>query len=111
LELEGQKIAPKHLLELKPDADIQLKGGLLESHILWLEGEPIGAPVAMHGPFVLNSAQELDTAFRRYRETQFGGWPWRSAEPSFPPEHPRFASYEGGKREEYPDQPVKEATE
>ena len=111
LELEGQKIAPKHLLELKPDADIQLKGGLLESHILWLEGEPIGAPVAMHGPFVLNSAQELDTAFRRYRETQFGGWPWRSAEPSFPPEHPRFASYEGGKREEYPDQPDKEATE
>ena len=57
----------------------------------------------MHGPFVLNSAQELDTAFRRYRETQFGGWPWPSAEPSFPPEHPRFASYEGGKREEYPD--------
>ncbi len=54
----------------------------------------------MHGPFVLNSAQELDTAFRRYRETQFGGWPWLSAEPSFPPEeHPRFASYEGGKRE------------
>jgi quercetin 2,3-dioxygenase len=102
--LEGQKIAPKHLLELKPDADIQLKGGLLESHILWLEGEPIGAPVAMHGPFVLNSAQELETAFRRYRETQFGGWPWPSAEPSFPPEHPRFASYDGGQREEYPEQ-------
>src|SRR5690606_25113040 len=41
LELEGQKIQVKHLIELKPDQDIHLKGGLLESHILWLEGEPI----------------------------------------------------------------------
>src|SRR5690606_9705851 len=108
LELEGQKIQVKHLVELKPDQDIHLKGGLLESHILWLEGEPIGAPVAMRGPFVLNNQQELDAAFRRYRDTRFGGWPWAKAEPAFPQDQPRFASYEGGKREEYPE---KEATE
>ncbi|PJI31658.1 pirin family protein [Acinetobacter pseudolwoffii] len=104
LELEGQKIQVRHLVELKPDQDIHLKGGLLESHILWLEGEPIGAPVAMRGPFVLNTQQELDAAFRRYRDTQFGTWPWPNTEPSFPREQPRFASYDGGQREEYPEQ-------
>ncbi|MDO5544168.1 MAG: pirin-like C-terminal cupin domain-containing protein, partial [Acinetobacter sp.] len=104
LELEGQQMDVKHLAELKPDVEIHLKGGLLESRILWLEGEPIGAPVAMRGPFVLNSDEELNTAFRRYRETQFGGWPWPSPAPVFEREQVRFATYNGGEHKEFPEQ-------
>ncbi|MEW9150133.1 hypothetical protein AB2762_06395 [Acinetobacter indicus] len=44
LAAQGQQMDVKHLAELKPDVEIHLKGGLLESRILWLEGEPIGAP-------------------------------------------------------------------
>lgn len=101
--IEGQEIPYKHLVELQPDAEIQLKAGRTEARILWLEGEPIGAPVAMRGPFVLNSDEELDVAFRRYRETHFGKWPWPTSAPTFKKDTPRFASYEGGKREEYPE--------
>lgn len=104
LELEGQQMDVKHLAELKPDAEIHLKGGLLESRILWLEGEPIGAPVAMRGPFVLNSEDELNAAFKRYRDTHFGEWPWPSPAPVFERKQPRFATYQGGEHKEYPEQ-------
>ena len=58
----------------------------------------------MRGPFVLNTQQELDDAFRRYRATHFGNWPWDTPAPVFKREQARFASYEGGKRTEYPEQ-------
>ena len=57
----------------------------------------------MRGPFVLNSEQELNEAFARFRATQFGGWPWDSTAPVFEREQERFASYEHGKSEEYPN--------
>lgn len=105
LELAETNIQHKHLAELRPDVDIQLQAGETEARILWLEGEPIGAPVAMRGPFVLNTNQELDDAFRRYRATHFGEWPWPSPAPVFAREQVRFASYEGGQRQEFPEQP------
>lgn len=104
LTVEDTKVQFKHLLELKADADIHLKAGDQEARILWLEGEPIGAPVAHHGPFVMNNRVELEAAFRRYQQTQFGGWPWPHSAPVFERSMPRYASYDGGKREEYPDQ-------
>lgn len=103
LNVEGQEVPAKHLLELQPDAEIHLKNGLLEGRILWLEGEPIGAPIAMRGPFVLNTTAELDAAFRRYRVTQFGGWPWPSPAPVFNREQVRFATYNGGEKKEFPE--------
>lgn len=104
LRVEGQDIQVKHLVELQSDVEIHLQAGNLEARILWLEGEPIGAPVAMRGPFVLNSNAELDAAFKRYRATHFGEWPWASPAPIFKKDTPRFASFEGGQREEHPEQ-------
>jgi redox-sensitive bicupin YhaK (pirin superfamily) len=49
--------------------------------ILVLQGRPIAEPVAQYGPFVLNDKAGIEQAFRDYRETGFGGWPWPSAEP------------------------------
>lgn len=51
----------------------------------------------MRGPFVLNTEQELDEAFARFRATQFGGWPMEHSAPVFAREQERFASYEHGK--------------
>ena len=103
LNIEDATIHFKHLVELKPDVDIHLKNGAEIGRIMWLEGEPIGAPVAMRGPFVLNSDQELNTAFARYRQTHFGDWPWPSPAPVFNREQPRFASFNKGETKEYPE--------
>ena len=106
LDLAGQTNSVKRLLELKPDAEIILKNGATVGKVLWLEGEPIGAPVAAHGPFVLNSEQELKVAFARYFDTQFGGWPWPTPAPVFSADQKRIASYNNGEQIEYPDQRV-----
>ncbi len=39
---------------------------------LVLAGEPIAEPVVAHGPFVMNTAEEIDAAMREYREGRFG---------------------------------------
>lgn len=104
LHIDGHEIPFKHLVELRPDAEIHLKNSDQPASIMWLEGEPIGAPVAMRGPFVLNSNDELNVAFARYRQTHFGPWPWPSPAPVFEREKPRFASYQKGVEVEYPEQ-------
>lgn len=103
ITLADQIIPYKHLVALKPNTTITLTAHKSNARVLWLEGEPIGKPVAMRGPFVLNTEQELNDAFKRYRETRFGEWPWPSDAPVFHKDTPRYATYEGGKFEEYPD--------
>ncbi|MEL7797941.1 pirin family protein [Idiomarina loihiensis] len=44
-----------------------------QSQILILAGEPIDEPVVGHGPFVMNSAQEISQAFADYSQGRFAG--------------------------------------
>ena len=67
---------------------------------LCLQGKPINEPVAQHGPFVMNSKQEIMQAFSDYQETQFGGWPWPEDAVVFPRDKGRFALVDG--KEEQP---------
>jgi hypothetical protein len=60
---------------------------------------PIGEPVARHGPFVMNTRQELQQAYDDYRATRFGGWPWDRDDPVHDREKGRFAIHLGGRLE------------
>lgn len=46
--------------------------GMHDSTVLVLSGEPINEPIAAHGPFVMNTRQELFEAFQDYQNGKFG---------------------------------------
>jgi len=66
-----------------------------QTEFLLLQGKPIGEPVAQHGPFVMNTQQEIKEAFMDYQRTQFGGWPWPRDDMIFPQDKGRFALVDG----------------
>ncbi|MCS6857742.1 MAG: pirin family protein [Sandaracinaceae bacterium] len=71
-----------------------------KSEALMLQGRPIEEAVVAHGPFVMNTREEILDAFRDYARTGFGSWDW----PSFEPVHGRalasFLRYPDGKIEQ-----------
>ncbi len=102
LKVEGYGIPESHLAELKSDAEITFQNGEGTGFLLILEGQPIGEPVAKYGPFVMNTAQEIQDAFNDYRRTEFGGWPWAEREKTHGLEKGRFALHADGRTEEKP---------
>lgn len=64
-----------------------------------LQGRPIGEPVVQHGPFVMNTKEEIQQTFADYQRTQFGGWPWKTYEQVHDRNKGRFAKYADGTEE------------
>jgi len=97
--IDGNTIAYNHLIELDSSKDIEIQNGNKDAYFLILEGKPIGEPVVQHGPFVMNTKEEIRETMREYGKTQFGGWPWSETEIVHPREKGRFASHSSGKEE------------
>jgi redox-sensitive bicupin YhaK (pirin superfamily) len=95
----GKRVARGHAALLRGDAEVTLTGGREPTELLLLQGRPIGEPVVTHGPFVMNTTAEIEQAFRDYRATRFGGWPWPSDGPDHEREAGRFALRPDGERE------------
>ncbi|MFO0584380.1 MAG: pirin-like C-terminal cupin domain-containing protein [Anaeromyxobacter sp.] len=102
LRAAGHEVPGHAGLEVKADVPFTLEAGSTEAELLVLQGRPIGEEVAHYGPFVMNTEQELQQAFRDYQRTRFGGWPWSSEEPVFPRDQGRFARHVDGRMEQAP---------
>jgi len=99
LNIEGRSIPSYHSIQVSADKDINLQAGDEDCFLLMLQGKPINEPVVQHGPFVMNTQEEIREAFEEYRKTQFGGWPWPEHEQAHPREKGRFALHADGREE------------
>jgi quercetin 2,3-dioxygenase len=99
VSLAGQTLAEPVAVELAAAQPVDLANGSTVAEFLLLQGRPIGEPVAQHGPFVMNTRQELQQAFNDYQRTQFGGWPWPDNAPVHGADPQRFARHAGGRVE------------
>ena len=99
ITIASRDVKVKSAIELDASMEVDLVNGSRESKLLLLQGKPISEPVVQHGPFVVNSPHEVQEVMERFRQTQFGGWPWPSFENVHPKTRPRFAKYPDGHEE------------
>ncbi|OLS30004.1 MAG: hypothetical protein ThorAB25_12720, partial [Candidatus Thorarchaeota archaeon AB_25] len=64
-------IESEHLVLFEDGNQIIAKTEDKQLRFLLVSGMPIGEPIAWYGPIVMNNREELDVAFREYREGSF----------------------------------------
>jgi redox-sensitive bicupin YhaK (pirin superfamily) len=99
LRVDETLIPSYHSVRLSPEASPTLINGPEESHLLLLQGKPIGEPVAQYGPFVMNTQDEIRQAMMEFQGNQFGGWPWPASDHVHPRTKGRFALHADGREE------------
>jgi redox-sensitive bicupin YhaK (pirin superfamily) len=75
IEVGPDKVTACHLAELNDEGDeleVYAESGAL---VLFGHADPIGAPVVSHGPFVMNTREEIVQAINDYQAGKFGGVP------------------------------------
>lgn len=103
LKIAGQTVQSGVLIEVDTTQALVIENGDTEAELLVLQGRPLAEPVARYGPFVMNTPEEIQQAFRDYQRTRFGGWPFASHAPAHPRERGRFALHADGRIEEPED--------
>lgn len=69
---DTEQVPTDHLALMANDGDTFTVQATSEAVVLVLSGEPINEPIAAHGPFVMNSRQELVEAFNDFNQGKFG---------------------------------------
>jgi redox-sensitive bicupin YhaK (pirin superfamily) len=68
----GTPIKPQHLATFAPDGDTIAVTTEAPATILYGHADPIGEPVVSHGPFVMNTREEIVRAIEDYNAGLFG---------------------------------------
>lgn len=67
-----RQIGGNHLILFSRDGEaVEVMAGSEGARFLLISGRPLGEPVVWHGPIVMNTDQELQTAFEEYRNGTF----------------------------------------
>ena len=95
----GRPIPARHRIEVQSKLELALEAGSEGAELLLLQGRPIGEPVVHHGPFVMNTREEIRQAVSDYQRTRFGVWPWKDEAPVHAADAGRFAKHADGRLE------------
>lgn len=69
--IDGKPISNRQVVLFEDGENIQITSGKDGFNLLFLCGKPLGEPIAWRGPIVMNSKEELDTAFRQLGNNTF----------------------------------------
>ena len=69
---DGKAIADGQLAVLGAGGSVRLRAAEAPARLLLLAGVPLNEPVARYGPFVMNTPQEIQQAFRDYQSGRMG---------------------------------------
>jgi redox-sensitive bicupin YhaK (pirin superfamily) len=72
IEVDGDQVSAFHLAELNDEGDELDMVALADSVVLFGHAEPINEPVVAHGPFVMNTREEIVQAINDYQAGRFG---------------------------------------
>ncbi len=100
ITIEGNQIEVNTGMELNASIKTVIKNGPKEAYLLLLQGKPINESVVQHGPFVMNTREEIQQAMIDYQNTHFGGWPWNRSDKHHGSTRGRFAKHADGKLDE-----------
>ena len=99
LEIDGTPVPVGYGLRMNPDQEVLIQNKHKKAEILLLQGRPLNEPVVKHGPFVMNTRNEIRQAILDYQRTGFGGWPWPRKDPVHSAKEGRFAIHADGRKE------------
>jgi quercetin 2,3-dioxygenase len=102
VEIDGTRLEAPIGAVLRSERPVVVVAGEDGAQAIVLQGRPIGEPVVMGGPFVMNTRSEIEEAYRDYQSTGFGRWPWEDGDPVHERSTPRFARHPDG-RTEFPE--------
>jgi quercetin 2,3-dioxygenase len=72
LEIDAHKVLEHHLIEFDDVGEVLEIFAHSNASILFGHADPIGEPVVAHGPFVMNTREEIMHAIRDYQDGRFG---------------------------------------
>ncbi|MBN2156941.1 MAG: pirin family protein [Candidatus Lokiarchaeota archaeon] len=68
---EYKKVESGNLVELITGDFVQIKTGDTKARMLFISGKPIKETIAWYGPIVMNTQEELEAAFKEFRNGTF----------------------------------------
>lgn len=73
VSVSGTAVNAWHLIKVTDDGDLVSIEALSDAVLLFGHADPIGEPVVAHGPFVMNTREEIGEAIRDYQAGKFNG--------------------------------------
>lgn len=75
IRVDGQTVGPAELAVMEREGTELAFEATQDSVVLLLGGQPLNEPVVGHGPFVMNSREEIEQAMRDFSAGRFGRMP------------------------------------
>jgi redox-sensitive bicupin YhaK (pirin superfamily) len=72
ITIGGQRAAAFHLVELNEEGDALELAAETDTLLVFGHADPIGEPVVAHGPFVMNTREQIAEAINDYQAGRFG---------------------------------------